>query len=249
MGRVYYYVDKADHKSVESLITAFGARGTHHEGEIRAALSLHQQPFIVFMDYVNRPEVSILDDAFAYNPVTGEMALYSDEIPALVEAIIDLALLLNGFETLTRSNEEWEPHVALGARRHVRQTLRSQLRLDSESAWHISLEVQTIEAYNIPTFMSLIYFASRPNVDILFPNHSSAMAIHAFQRLARIMETVAIGIKLTDAEKFNRRLRRAVQWILQDIAPATDISPFDDLFSENGFNERFFEDDPGSVMA
>jgi len=249
MGRVSYYVDTADYRSVESLITAFGARGTHHESAIRTALRLHPQPFVLFIDYVNRPELSPLDDAFAYNAVTGEMALYSDEPTVLVEAILDLALLRSGFETLARANEEWEPHVAVGARRYVRQALKVDLNLEQDVVWRVGLELATVEVYNLPAFMSIIYLASRPNVEVIFPDGTNAMAIIAFQRLSRIMEAIAFGIKLAEPERFNRRLHRAVDWVLNDILPSSDISPFDDLLGQNGFNERFFEDDPGGITA
>src|SRR5664279_1672139 len=92
MSKNNLYIDKSEQTSIEELIETFSARNTYHEYAIRAALSIHARPFILYIDHVNRPQVSPLQDAFTFNIETDELVVFTDDPSALVDAILEMAL-------------------------------------------------------------------------------------------------------------------------------------------------------------
>jgi hypothetical protein len=195
---------------------------------------------------LNRPDLSLLDDAFTFNVLTGELVLFSDAAPVLLNAILEMALYVRGFDTLLNDAEEWHVRVAIGAWHYVRAALKERLGLEDEPEWPVTINDDIAARFNMLSFGILIDLAGRPNLLLSFPSQASAQAIIAYQRLRRIMETVAFEIGLNDHATFNARLHSAVRHIEAEIKPADDISIFDDLLGPDGFDERFFADDVDS---
>src|SRR5262245_20816945 len=100
MAKSSYYVDKSDSTSIQAIIDAVDARGTDYEEAILAALSLRDQSFVLNMDRVGLVQVSPLEDPFTFDMETDELILYTDNPATLVDAIIEMAMFLSGFNTL-----------------------------------------------------------------------------------------------------------------------------------------------------
>lgn len=249
MGKNNFHVDKADHLSVEALIDAFNARGTEYETAIRKALSLHSGSFLLYIDHLNRPlDQPPLDDAFTFNITTGELVLFTEAPGALIDAILEMAMFLRGFDTRLGEGDEWEVQLAIGAWRHVRRSLRVDLEIAPEPTWRVKLDLEPLERFNMFSFGTALYLAGRPNVQVTFANGTNAMVMVAYERIARMLEAVALDIGLEDSAIFNRRLRRTIRHIAHTLLPDPDPSPFDELLGPDGFDQRFFEDDPGAVL-
>src|SRR5258708_11820162 len=115
MGKTNVYVDKADPTSIETLLSLFDAEGTYHEAEIKTALSLHDRPFLLYVDHLNRPPTSPLQDAFTFNMTTDELVVFSDDPSILIDAILEMAMFVRGFNTVMALEDEWKVQVAIGA--------------------------------------------------------------------------------------------------------------------------------------
>ena len=243
MAKTSYYVDRADPASVEDLIDAFEARGTEFEDAIRRALKIHGKSFILMIDHLSQLQISPLQDQFSFDMNTDSLILFTDNPASLIDGILEMAMFLRGFNTLIGVNEEWKVQVAIGSWRYVREALKAQMRLpfEADKNWGAALELETVEKYNMMSFITMLMLAGRPDVDVIFPDGASALVLTTYQRLSRIMEAVAFGIGLDDHAKFNRRLNRAVGLIEESILPS-DESPFDDLFGPDGFSDKFFAD-------
>src|SRR5258706_12879645 len=241
MGKSSYYVDTSDSTSIEELIAAFDVEGTAHEDMIHRALAVHERPFILYVDHLNAQNISPLQDAFTFNMETDELVLFTDNPDSLIDAILEMAMFLRGFNTVMGVDDEWKVQVAIGAWRHVREALKIDLELVTSSGkmWTAGPELETVEHYNLISFGAMVFLASRPDIDVVFPDGISNFCITAYQRLSRIMEAIALNISLSDHATFNRRLNRSLAWIEESILPK-DISPFDDLLGPDGFSDKFF---------
>jgi hypothetical protein len=249
MGKSSFYVDKSDPASIDALIERFDVWGTSYEDAIHTALSLHTRPFILYLDFLHQPQISPLDDPFTFNIETDELVLFSDDPAALVDAVLEMAMFVRGFNTLLGVEDDWKIQVAIGAWRRVREQLKARLRIaaPTDKRWSASLELDTVAQFNLISFTAMVYLAGRNDLEVDFPEGTSALVVNTYERLNRIMDTVAFDIGVDDHVKFNRRLNRAVLWIEDAILPR-DESPFDDLFGPGGFSDRFFEDGPDDPM-
>jgi hypothetical protein len=176
---------------------------------------------------------------------TDELVVFTDEPSSLIDAILEMAMFVRGFNTVMGIDDEWKVQVAIGAWRHVREALKTQLHLPTipQKLWGADLELETVERYNLISFGAVVFMAGRPDVDWNFPQGTSSLVIDAYHRLSRIIEAIALNVGLDDHLTFNRRLNRALTLIEESIMPK-DISPFDDLFGSEGFSDKFFEDGP-----
>jgi hypothetical protein len=249
MGKSSYYVDTKDYSAIQELIDRFDVQGTDYDRAIRAALSLHDRPFILYVDLLNQAQISPLDDPFTFNIETDELVLFTDDPAALIDAILEMAMFLRGFNTMLGIDDDWKIQVAIGAWRRVREQLKADLQVGPPAGkrWSATLELDIIAQYNIISFAAMVYLAGRHDLEVMFPEGTSALVITAYERLSRIMDTVALDVGVSDHLTFNRRLSRALLWIEESILPS-DNSPFDDLFGPEGFSDRFFDDGPDDPM-
>jgi hypothetical protein len=241
MSNTTYYVNSEDATSIESLIDAFEARDTTHEDAIRRVLALHERAFTVRLDFVSRPTLTPLDDAFTFDTMTDELVVYSNDPAVLVDAILEMAMYMRGFNTTLGSFDEWKTQFTIGAWRHVRRNLKEQLGFDTSTVWHFPLEIDAVDRFNPRSFESMIFLAGRSDGDVAFPPGANAIVVEAYQRLRRIMHTLAFEITLDHFQTFNRRLASALRWVEESIMPG-EASPFDDLFGPGGIDDRFFSE-------
>lgn len=247
MAKSTYYVDKSDSTSIQAIIDAVDAGGTDYEEAILAALTLHDRSFVLNMDQVGLVQMTPLQDPFTFDMDTDELILYTDDPATLVDAIIEMAMYLRGFNTLIGVEDDWKTQLAIGAWRYVRDNLKGQLYLmpPSEKQWSASLEPETVEHFNLISFATVIFLAGCPNLDVVFPDGTSPLVEAAYHRLVRMLQTVAYNVGINDFRTFNRRLGRAVSWIEETLMPK-DASPFDDLFedSEDELDDQLFDEGP-----
>lgn len=239
MSTPTYYINNQDATSVDSLIEAFEARDTEHERDIRTMLALHDRAFTLRLDFVSRPQLSPVDDAFTFDTLTDELVVYSNDPAVLVDALLEMAMYMRGFNTTLGSFDEWKTQFTIGAWRHVRKNIKADLGIEPQGVWQFPLESEVVERYNFRAFESMLYLAGRADGEVIFPTGANAQVVEAYQRLRRIMHAMAFDITLDAYGAFNRRLTSALLWVEESIMPG-ESSRFDDLFGEGGFNDRFF---------
>jgi hypothetical protein len=241
MGREDFFINQRDSASVEELIDAFDVRGTDHETAIRAALGIHNHAFTLHLERGYTP--SPFEDAFTFDTKTGALILFDDDPSGLVDALIEMALYLNGFETQMYADEEWHTRFTIGVWHYVRREIKVDLNLTPAPIWRVnSLDPRSVARYDMLSFELVLFLAGCPDLDVAFPDGSSALVVENYLRLIRIMEAVAFGVSSDDAATFNRRLKRATRYIKEAILPLTYPSRFDDLLEEDGFSEEYFLD-------
>src|SRR5258708_2801000 len=137
--------------AIEQLIEAFDAHQTYHEQAIRAVLGIHDRPFLLYIDHVNRPQLSPLQDAFTFNIETDELVIFTDDPSALVDAILEMALFVRGFSTVMGLDDEWKVQVAIGTWRYVREALKVTLGLETTpyKQLNANLELESVERFNL----------------------------------------------------------------------------------------------------
>ncbi len=240
MARTNVHVDSTDPDSVERLIDAFEVRSTDYEDAIRMAASLHDRPFVLYIDHVSQTQLSPLDDAFTFDLSTGELILFSDDAGSLVDALLDMAMFQHGFNTFMGANDEWKTQFAIGTWHYVRRALKAKLDIGGEATWRVGVRPEIVERFDLAAFSSVLYLAGHPDVELTFPPGANALVVTTYQRLARMMETVAFDISLENHEAFNRRLDRTMAWIEASILPDTETTLFDDLLGPEGFADHYF---------
>ncbi len=245
MGESSFYLHRTDPVSVNGFLEAIGARGTYYENSIRSALRLHDRPFLVCLEHIDDPQISPLQDAFTFDMDTDSLVIFTDNPARLVDAILEMAMFMRGFNTVMGIADEWKIQLTIGAWRRVRESLKVRLGLQPapDKVWSADLELETVERYDAISFRAMIFLAGRPDVELIFPKGASTLVIGAYQRLTRIIEAIALNVDLDDHQLFNRRLSRALQWIEETIMPG-DLSPFDDFFGPEGFSDSYFEGSP-----
>src|SRR5258708_17270294 len=151
MGKSSYYVDKSDPTAVRALIEAFDVRGTNYEDAIRTALSIHDRAFILYVDHANMQQLSPLQHPFTLNIETDELVLFTDNPDALVDAVLEMAMFVRGFNTVMGIEDEWKTQVAIGAWRHVLNALKVLLGLPLPPAlnWNPGIELEAVKRINM----------------------------------------------------------------------------------------------------
>lgn len=238
MPKNTYLVDPADEQSVEALIDAVNAHSGPFEAAIRVASGLHHRPFSVFIDYLHSTsQQSPMFDRFTFDMDTDELIVFSDEPPVLVDALLEMAMFMRGFNTLIGVEGEWKVQVAIGAWRRIRESLKQQLGLPfiSGRVWSVALNADGVEQLDSASFAVIVTLAGCPDVEVQFPDGTSPKVIGAYKHLNRIVDLVAQSLGLADAVEFNRRLHRAVTLIEEQIAP----KPIDDAANGGAFDDLF----------
>jgi hypothetical protein len=240
-----YNIDQADIFSTEALVDAFAVRDTQHEKDIRGALSIQQRPFTlrVDVDPDSPAEIPPLHDAFTFDMESDELILFSDEPAKLVDALIEMALFMRGFNTTIGVDDDWKTQVTIGTWRRIRERLKLQLGIrpliiDKMIA---NLNADTVKYFNHISFHAMVFMASCVDLEVIFPDGANKQVMDTYRRLVRIMETVTHNVSVDDYLTFNRRLGRALQWIEETVLPKEDTF-FDDLFGSDGFTDIFFDD-------
>jgi hypothetical protein len=246
MGTTRYYIDKADPASIENLLDDLNIRGTEHERTIQAVLALHTRPFTLQLrvDYLNPIQFSPLHDAFTFDIETDELIVFTDSPAALIDALLEMAMFMAGFNTLLGVQDDWKIQVTIGAWRYVRESIKAQIGIAGwvGKLYSASLEAEPVTQFDRASFAAMVMLAGCPALEVTFPEGTNDQVVTTYRRLCQIMKEIAHEIDLTDYLTFNRRLHRALFWIEDTLLPKAD-SPFDDLFGPGGFSDHLFDDE------
>jgi hypothetical protein len=225
MTRTVYWIKPDEPGSLEPLLEAVNAIGTLHERHLRQAAQLQKRPFGVFIDYLNRMgEVAPTSDAFTFDMDSDELIVYSDEPGVMVDALIEMAMYMQGFATLMGVEEVWKVQVAIGGWRYVRGKIKERLTIggDGDRTWAAMLNPESMQEFDLDTFTELVRLAGSPDVEVLFPPEVGTEITNAYHHLSRVIRLIAQGIDIDDHVEFNQRLMRALDWIEEKIAPTAE---------------------------
>jgi hypothetical protein len=229
MSGTIFHIDSTDPASVQQLIDAFHIYGTPYESAVREVMTIHNRPFdlVLTINEELREQLSPLHDAFSFDMETDELLLYSDEPETLIDGLLEMALFLRGFNTIIGVDDDWKTQVAIGAWRKVRDNIKDNLMIDYDTGtqWSAGLDAETVKEYNAISFGAMVFLASRPEVDVVFPEGTNQLVSNAYERLTQIIDAVALNIGIDDHLVFNRRLSRALLWIEDTLLPKNGASP------------------------
>jgi hypothetical protein len=223
MGRTIYWTDPNDLDTLEPLLEATGAKNTPFEVQYRKAISLQGRPFAVYIDYLNSAprEATPVQDPFTFDMETDELIVFSDDPAIMVDALIEMALYMQGFSTLIGVEEDWKIALAIGGWKYLRASLRQTLGLPSatEKTWVFMLSPEATRDFNADSFSQVVMLAGCPNVEVLFPPDAHERLVEVYPQLSRVIQVIAEGISMDDHAEFNARLRRAVTLVEERLSP------------------------------
>ncbi|HVO41051.1 MAG TPA: hypothetical protein VMT34_00435 [Aggregatilineales bacterium] len=224
-------VDMNDPTSMSTLFDTFAIEGTPYEAQVRTVLSLIGRPFLLQIVHDLRLSLSPLQDQFSFDMDTDALIVFTDTPATLVDALLEMAMFLRGFNTLIGLDEEWKVNIAIGGWRHMRQNLRAMYNLEPSEGkeWTAPLDSHVAEDYDLVSFNTIVFLACHPNVEVIFPPEANPSLVAAYDEIARLVESVPADLTLDDHALFNRRLSDAVLRIEESIMPpARPSAPPDD---------------------
>lgn len=179
-----------------------------------------------------------LSDKFAFDLETDTLTVFERRWETLIDALIEMAMYLSGFNTLIGSDDPWVVEFAIGAWKPVRKRLKRQLSIpvSDQPRGVIGLPPSAppqarrvpadpfravVSRYNRASFEQMVMLAARDEIAVYFPpeTHPKVLALYVYMR--RAMQEVAEGIDLLDYEQFNTRLLREIGRLEQLFHPAT----------------------------
>jgi hypothetical protein len=227
-----FLVDSNDRASIDALIAAFGISDPASVAAIRTAVSLCHRPFTLQLDHTTRQSLSPLHDQFTFNLDDDTLIVFSTRAETLLDALIEMAMFLKGFNTLMGLEDEWKVNIAIGAWRYMRRDLRRLYNLFPSPGpdWSVPLDAAIVEDYTYFAFNTVVFFACHPAVEVIFPAEANPVVVAAFERIEHIVQSIPANLTLDDYMLFNRRLATALLLIEDHIVPDDDHSiTLDDL--------------------
>jgi hypothetical protein len=219
-----YWLDPSDPSSIDPLVEAVNARNDPVEAYIRAAACLQPRPFDVFIDYLTRTSAqSPFYDQFTFDMESDELIVYSDEPSVLIDALIEMAMYMQGFATLMGVEDTWKVQIAIGSWRHIRKALKKTLAIpDTGQSWTVMVNPADAERLDGTAFMELVTLAGNPEIEVMFPPNAAAGMESTYNHLVGIMDFLSQSITLENAVEFNQRLLRALDLIEDKLVPNVD---------------------------
>lgn len=235
-----YVIDPENEDSIDTFLVDIKAYG---HTALRRVIGLHNRPFAVTIDLENAPpELIPLVDAFTFNTEDESLIVYSNEPEVLIDAFIEMAMFMRGFNTIIGSEDHWKVDVAIGAWRMVRYNVKLSLAVhDPEQQLLITPPVETVDHLDFVTFSGMVFLAGQHGAVVEFPDGADQEVIDLFQRLRRMIAAVGLDLNLKDVEIFNTRLLRAINQIETALLPhipliASPCSAFEDYIESPEFN-------------
>ncbi len=207
MSQDRFWVNPADEASIEALIDAVSAQDTPYEPAIWAAIELHRRPFSVFIDYVfSDPDMPTFD-RFSFDMGSDELIVFCPEPAVLIDALLEMAMFMRGFNTLIGVDEKWKTQVAIGAWRTIRESLKQQLGIPYlvGHAWLVELNPTGVANFDEDSFFIAVALAGSPDVEAQFPAGTSPKVISVYKHLSRIIALIGQSLGL---QRKSSRLNR-----------------------------------------
>jgi hypothetical protein len=242
VAEIIYFVNPNDQTSVDIFLSRIDAQEAYG---LRESIQLHVQPFTILYDQDNAPlEMSPMLDAFTFDMEHDRLIVYSIEPDVLIDAIIEMAMFMRGFNTVMGVADHWKVDVAIGAWRVVRRNIKQTLAIpEAATQIVVSLPSDVVAELNPVTFAGMVFLAGQIDTLLEFPLDASPRVVDLYHRLQRIINLVGFKIGLEDALTFNQRLMRSITHIETTLLSQINPSPFaafieSDEFDLDGLGEE-----------
>jgi len=228
-----FVIDPNRPETIEDFLLTVGLPG--HE-DLQRVIVLHRQPFTLVL----RPDAPIelwpLVDAFTFDLERDCLVVYKTDPDVLLDAIIEMAMFLRGFNTAIGTDGPWRVDLAIGAWRVVRQNVKRSLLIpESAMQFAVELPAHTVSQLDSVTFAGMVFLAGQVNTQVRFPEDAARSVVEAYHRLRRIILTVGLGLGLDDVRTFNQRLIRALVHTETALLPKPAATAFDNFIESGDF--------------
>lgn len=231
-----------DPKSRETIADFLSAVSLTDHAYLQQVIHLHNSPFTMVLQPETPIELWPLVDAFTFDLEHDHLRVYKTDPEVLIDAIIEMAMFLRGFNTAIGTDAPWRVDLAIGAWRVVRQNIKRTLTIpETVPQFAVELPSHTVTSLDAVTFAGMVFLAGQVHTQVRFPPEAARSVVEAYHRLRRIILTIGLGLGLDDVRTFNQRLVRALLHTETVLLPKPGASPFDS-FIESG---EFKLDDPG----
>lgn len=225
-----------DPKSRETIVEFLSAVSLPDHPHLQQVIELHTRPFTMVLQPDMPIELWPLVDAFTFDLERDQLMVYRTDPEVLVDAIIEMAMFLRGFNTAIGTDGPWRVDLAIGAWRVVRQNIKRSLMIpETVPQFAVELPSHTVTQLDQVTFAGMVFLAGQVHTQVRFPPEAARSVVEAYHRLRRIILTIGLGLGLDDARTFNQRLVRALLHTESVLLPKASHSLFDDFIESGDF--------------
>ena len=225
-----------DPKSRETVTDFLSAVSLPDHSYLQQVIKLHDRPFTLNLQPDTPIELWPLVDAFTFDLERDQLMVYKTEPEVLVDAIIEMAMFLRGFNTAIGTDGPWRTDLAIGAWRVVRQNIKRSLMIpEVVPQFAVELPSHTVSQLDPVTFAGMVFLAGQVHTQVRFPADAARNVVETYHRLRRIILTIGLGLGLDDVRTFNQRLVRALLHTETVLLPKAGASPFDDFIESGDF--------------
>ncbi len=225
-----------DPKSQETVAEFLSAVSLPDHPHLQDVIALHNRPFTMLLQPDTPIDLWPLVDAFTFDLERDWLMVYKSDPEVLIDAIIEMAMFLRGFNTAIGTDGPWRVDLTIGAWRVVRQNIKRLLMIpDTVPQFAVELPVNTVAQLDQVTFAGMVFLAGQVHTQVRFPPEAARNVVEAYHRLRRIILTVGLGLGLDDVRTFNQRLVRALLHIESVLLPKATGSAFDNFIQSADF--------------
>jgi hypothetical protein len=225
-----------DPKSRETIAEFLSAVSLPDHSDLQQVIALHDRPFTMLLQPDTPIDLWPLVDAFTFDLEQDRLMVYKSDPEVLIDAIIEMAMFLRGFNTAIGTDGPWRVDLAIGAWRVVRQNIKRALTIpDAVPQFAVELPVHTVTQLDQVTFAGMVFLAGQVHTQVRFPPEAARVIVETYHRLRRIILTVGLGLGLDDVRTFNQRLVRALLHVETVLLPKPGGSPFDSFIESGDF--------------
>ena len=225
-----------DPKNRETIVEFLNAVSLPDHPHLEQVIALHNEPFTMLLQPDTPIDLWPLVDAFTFDLERDWLMVYKSDPEVLVDAIIEMAMFLRGFNTAIGTDVPWRVDLAIGAWRVVRQNIKRMLNIpDAVPQFAVELPAHTVTQLDQVTFAGMVFLAGQVHTQVRFPPEAARSVVETYHRLRRIILTIGLGLGLDDVRTFNQRLVRALLHIETVLLPKTNGSAFDNFIESSDF--------------
>lgn len=204
---------------------------------LRRVIEQYPKPIIMYVDEANAPLFahSLLDDLFTFNMQTGELILFSADPHTFIDAIIEMWMFVEGFQTLMGDKDYWKVEFAIGAWKPVKNNIKEQLGIPVQRRFlgFVGLPPELedapmedpypfktlVESFNLIAFTEMVRFAGRDDIRVHFPDGTASEVKEAYYAVRRAVREVGSDLGIADVDAFNQRLIDKIEEISERFEP------------------------------
>jgi hypothetical protein len=228
-----FLIDPTSRETIAEFLSAVSLPDHSH---LQQVIALHNRPFTILLQPDTPIDLWPLVDAFTFDLEHDRLMVYKSDPEVLIDAIIEMAMFLRGFNTAIGTDGPWRVDLAIGAWRVVRQNIKRLLMIpDAVPQFAVELPVHTVTQLDQVTFAGMVFLAGQVHTQVRFPPEAARVIVETYHRLRRIILTVGLGLGLDDVRTFNQRLVRALLHVETVLLPKPAGSAFDNFIESGDF--------------